>query len=338
MRSKPSGFSAVEAVVSIAVLAVAMVGFLTAITAATKVSKEELTESDIQAQTRKLMEELTRDMDTASICFIPTWGSPNLGTPIATTDTDNASNSFLLLRYQFAVVGNDPNNPATFGQPVYPLAYGATAPGSNAATQGACYTLLFKMENGTQFIQEADPTAAPPPAVQGVRYLYKDLDGDGAYTTKFVIGHIERRFSSSYSAAAPSVTAITDSLDKIYPGLVLLEWDSASNSPKNTIFSWLENPGNGSGVDINLHPVGWQDNCYHVFSTGNNPAIIPAFDGTNPGRYPNNWVDSTGNGQWDPVLTLNLRFLVESDDGRLANSRTRMKIASTSMFMRNQNK
>ncbi len=346
-----SGFSAVEAMVSLAVLSVAMVGFLGAMTAATKVSNEELAEGDMQAETRKLTEELCRDMDSASICYIHPWGQVNLGAPILTNDTDNSNNSFLLLRYQFSVVGNDPNDLVNFGKPGNPIGtasqnFGATPPGASVAVPGACYTLVFKRDQRQQFIKEVDP-ATNPAAVAGTKYIYKDLDGDGAYTTTWVVGHIERRYSPGFSAATPTVTSITDPVEKEYTSVVLLEWDAAANSPKNTIFQWLEFPGSSSSTSYNqgnsvsplLDPCGWNDNCGHIV-TATTGKWMPVRDLTGaPGsQYPNNAIDTTGNNQWDPIMSLSLRFLVAPDDGRLGNSGTRMKIASTSMFLRNQNK
>ena len=335
-RLEQSGFSAVEAMVSLGVLSIAMVGFLGAMTAATKVSNEELAESDMQAETRKLTEELCRDLDSASICYIPPPGG-NLGPAVSTTDTDTAGSSYMLLRYQFVVVGNDSNNPATFGQVNMPalsatIPYGATPPGANAAVTGACYTLQFKRDLRQQYVKEVDPATNPAP-IPGTRYIYKDLDGDGAYTTTWVVGHVERRYTASFNSSSPAASSPADPIDKEYPNLVLLEWDAAGNSPKNTMFRWLEYPGSSTSVAATGVMSGYTDNCYHMFTktTGD---YMPISDPT----YPSNAQDTTGNKQWDPILILSLRFLVQPDDGRLGNSATRMKIASTSIFMRSQSK
>ena len=362
-----SGFSAVEAVVSMAVLSVAMVGFLSAMTAATKVSNEELAESDMQAETRKLTEELTRDMDSASICYIQPWSAATLGTAITTSDTDNTNNSWLLLRYQFVVSGADPNTAtpgvinSTYGLPSFSLdasgipiiTYGAAAPGTSTLVPGSCYTLVFKQDRIQKFIQEVDP-ATNPATIPGTKYIFKDLDGDGAYTSKFVVGHIERRYSPVFSSASPSVTGPTDPVEKEYTSPVMLEWDGATNSPKNTILRWLQDPGSSASTGpyfsgpLNnpsacvFKPYGFSDNCYHVMNAGKTDAV-PGKDPTNANvswRYPNNWgTDVTnGNKQWDPILNLSLRFLVQPDDGRATNSGARMKIATTSIFMRGQAK
>jgi hypothetical protein len=333
LRRVTAGYTALESIISVAILSAAMIGFFTAMTTATKVSNEELSETDIQTQTRDLTEDLVRDLDSASICYMTNSGQATLGPAITTNDADNPADSFLLFRYQVQMVNNDPSDKPNFGTPVYPLQYGAFPPSSNIGTPGACYTIVFKLDQRVSFIKEADPATSPAP-VAGTRYIFKDLDGDGAYTSVFAVGRLERRYSPGFSVAAPEQTAATDLLDKLYPNDILIEWDVASKSPRNTVFKWLEDPGGNNG---------YSDNCYHMFPLAGTtpvPAYVPASVGPPPAPEKNigNWRDDNFNGQWDPVLQISLRFLAQPDDGRPTNSDVRMKIASTSAFLRNQAK
>lgn len=333
-QRKTAGYTALETVISVAILSLAMIGFFTAMMTATKVSNEELSETDLQTQTRDLTEDFVRDLDSASICYMTSAVQPNLGPAITTTDTDNPVNSFLLFRYQVQMVNNDPSDKSNFGTPVYPLQYGAYPPLNNTGVPGACYSVIFKLDERTPFIREADPATNPAP-IAGTRFIYADLDGDGAYTSVFAMGRLERRFSTTYSAGAPAQTAAADPLDKLYPNDVLIEWDAANSSPRNTVCRWLEDPGGNNG---------YADNCYHMFALGGTspvPAYIPADPGppAKAAQNTGNWHDDNFNGQWDPVLQLSLRFLVQTGgDGRGTNSTVRMKIASTSAFLRNQAK
>src|SRR5262249_33087619 len=87
-----------------------------------------------------------------------------------------------------------------------------------------------------------------------------DLDGDGALTSRFIVGEIQRRYSPS-NTPTPNVPGQT--IDYVYPGEVVFLYDGSSGNdslhweakyvsigmapaaPQNSLFYWVEWPGDG---------------------------------------------------------------------------------------------
>lgn len=264
-RDAARGFTLVEAMVSITVLSIALLAFLTFMTTSVQISKEEVAESDAQTQSRKLTEEVVNDINGARIVFLP--NTPALGPSIYSTDTDDATKSFLLLQYQVPP-RTTPDGDANWdtGQ-----AFGAFPPGSASTVDGAFYALVFRQ---IRVLKESDAD------------LNRDLDGDGALNTTFLLGRIERRFYNPPFATGPAALANPYQVDREYPGIVALEFDSGSSSPKNTLFTWAETPANVKN-----------DGIYHAY-----PPPPPNTANYFPSQ-------TFQNGHWNSILTLSLRFI-----------------------------
>jgi type II secretory pathway pseudopilin PulG len=260
-----SGFTLVEAMVSITVLSIAMIAFLTFMTSSVQISKEEVAESDAQTQSRKLTEEVVNDINGARILYLPT--APALGPNIFSMDTDDATKSYLLLEYQVPPQ-TTPDGAANWdtGQ-----TFGAFPPGSSATTDGAWYALVFRQ---IRVLKESDAL------------LNRDIDGDGLLNSTFLIGTIERRFYNPPFLVGTGALAVPYQVDREYPGVVALELDTGSNSPKNTLFAWAETPANIKN-----------DGIFHAY-----PLPPPNTSNYFPSQ-------SFQNGHWNSILCLSLRFI-----------------------------
>ena len=282
-RRGSAAFTLVEAVVSLAVLSVSMMAFLMCMRSSVVAGREEFAETDVQTKTRELSEDLLNQIKSARIRYLSPGTAVTLGAPIYSLDTDNNNASFLLLQYQIPAVKNtlDGSTDYTGALPQF----GAVAPGDVATTDGAWYALVFRVE---RLINESDPT------------IGKDLDGDGALTTTFAVGRIEQRYYDPPFVAGPGGLAKTYAIDKFYPGLALIEYDTATSSPKATTFKWVEAlPASVDGV-------------YHVTS----PAMV--------------YKPVLNNGRWNPLLAVQMRFLSGTNDS------SRIKLVSVNQYLPNQ--
>lgn len=277
---------------------------------------------------------------------------------------------WLLMKYQVPLVVKDPNNSigiGSFSSSSYdnysysgldsaskPVSWGAYAPATGALTAGATYDLVFKQ---IRVIDEcpfngSGPVTAPPDPVLGSPFgINADLDGDGAKTNRYIVGEIQRRYSPSNNAAA----SIGQTIDYVYPGEIVFLYDGSAGSsslrweakyvsigmaptpPQYSLFYWVEWPGD-AGYTLS------QDGIYHYYlndgsrqyATLTYPGVmktqkLSAGDFRYPGASPGDgWMDTNGNGVWDPLLAINIRFIEGS--GNLL----RMKVLQTRTMIRNQ--
>lgn len=362
------GLTMIEAIVSCTVLSIAMMTFLATMRTASLVSNEELAESDVQTKSRELMDAVEHDLTTARILYLPNDTAGLSVGPVATvSDPDAATNpAWVLMRYQVPLVNNDPNSgsnpygPGSFSytnlenyqfrtaNPGASLSWGAYGPNDPVGTPGASYQLVFK---SIKVIDEA---------VIGV-----DLDGDNALTTKYMVGELQRRFTSVYTY---SPTTAGNTIVGVYPARVAMVYDSVANTlkwdpiyepwptgwpgtqpslPKFSMFYWLEYPGDQSYT-------GWLDGIYHVNSPMNSsglpnagtPAIawdsgVMSYVAPPPSPPPppappadniKRWRDENFNGKWDPILCMSFTFI----EGERGGKALRMKRCRTRIMLRNQ--